>query len=685
MEIGFTTINSSPVFEIRDRHPNNERIYGAVYSKKDVRYLYPAFHPFINNVLTDLSALRKDLALSASAQAYVDSLLTFEQQQDLVNQTTFPVTPFEHQRVGVAELLHNYRWALQWQMGTGKTKVVIDALQILDKTALILCPRIAINTWVREVDKHTAGTAHIAVIQGAAKATRLRKIQEALKHQYIVTNYDTLRTYGIPRLFAGALAVFKDRGLPPPTTLKKALIQINNAKEQERLAKEWSAGKKTPEIHTEVLELIHGELQWLTDLPFEVLVADESHRIKHIQSQQTKLALELSKKASRRYLLSGTMSQGDPRDLYPQLKFLAPYLIPEDWRKYTERFLSFSPYNKHIVVGYQNIDVINARVSKVSSVRLLDDCVSMPERTFEVETYRLTPELRTAYNYAVNLWEVQPPGSSVTISIEHGAMRLNKLLQICSGFLYVPRSLTVCDSCVHKNQCVIDNIRPGMPRCNLFGTLEVAEGDRDCYLFKDNPKLDALMELLQDLLIYPRSKAIVWAYYREGEMDVIEKALSANNIGYVRVDGSNSGDMNLLAKKFEEDPLCRVYLGQIHTGISVTLNAAQYAIYYGRSWSPEDREQSLFRNYRIGQNSKTIVYDLCAQFSLELFQLRALERKKRLGELLTQRPDCILCPNSAKCETNEIEPWKPGCVFTSKQKREVTKVYSIPEYREDVV
>lgn len=675
MGIDLVTVNAAPVFQVKDLNPNNARIYGAVFDKANSRYLFPAFPPFVSNVVNDLRAIRNDLSFSEEAQKHLLGLLSLSQWREEVAALTLPVPSYDHQLDGLAELIYNYRWALQWQMGTGKTKVAVDAIRLLGMTTLVLCPRIAINTWVQEVKKNTDDTVETVVIRGATRTAKLAQLQRALKYPVIITNYDAVRGFGVPHLYDVTMKFFKDRGIPPSAALRKELLRINDGKEQLRFAKEGTSGRKIPEIHEELLEMTKGQLQWITDLPYTMIIADESHRIKHIQSQRTKICLQLAKRAARRYLLTGTMApQGDPREIYPQMKFLADYLIPETWPKYLERFLTFAPKNRNIVTGVQNLAVLSSRVSKVSSVKKLDDCVSLPERRFEKLPFNLTNEQRVMYNEAVKNWTLEPPGGS-PLDLEHGAIRVNKLLQLCSGFLYLPADKTVCDPCVKKEECVKRGTLPGMPHCLLFG--EVEEGKRQTYFFPENPKLDELMDLLEDTLIFPSAKVIIWAYYVEGELDVIERELKKNNIGYVRVDGSNSGRIKEFEDTFKNDPNCRVWLAQIHTGIAVTLNSASYMVYYSRG-SVEDREQSLFRNYRIGQTRKTIVYDLAARFSLELQQISALKNKKDTGQLMTERRDCIFCSRYELCEGEKVKPWEEGCILPNKVTREIINARCIP-------
>ena len=55
-------------------------------------------------------------------------------------------------------------------------------------------------------------------------------------------------------------------------------------------------------------------------------------------------------------------------------------------------------------------------------------------------------------------------------------------------------------------------------------------------VFDENPKLDALEELIDSILGDPSNKVIVWCKYT-AELNLIEERLKKLEAGYVRVDG----------------------------------------------------------------------------------------------------------------------------------------------------
>lgn len=667
MEIKLVIINNSPVFSIPDASPFGSRIYGATHDKKGQRWLFPAFPPFLDNVLQDLEKVYPDMEFEDKAKTHIDSLDDTDTWHDKLKQMKLPVTSYGHQLEGSADLIANYRWILQWEMGTGKTKTVIDAIRILGCKTIVLCPLIALDNWVDEVAFHSGGELTAIAMKGATRKKKIQQIQAFKDHDVLVVTYDTARLYGIPHLFPKTLKVFSDTGRVPGPNLKKCLKRVNDEKEQVRLATAWVNGTPPREVKVQVDALVGDDPQWLGDLPYVMLVADESHRIKRIQSRRTKACLQLSGKAARRVLLSGTLVQGDPRDLYPQLKFLAPYLMKEDWMSFCKTYLITSPRNEHIVTGYRNMHRLNRRLSAVSNEKRLKDCVDLPERRFEVIPFALTPAQRRDYNAAVSEWAIEQPMGEA-LEIQNGAIRIMKLLQICSGFLYVPENTGVCDTCSRLRLCVVDRTQPGGRNCIKADQVDTTK--HVSLKYPDNPKLDALEDKLKDLVI--SSKVIIWANFQQ-ELDDIERILQKNKWSYVRVDGSTTKHIKKLADRFTNDKTCRVYLAQISTGIAITLNAAEYAIYYSRDWSLENRKQSAGRNLRIGQDKKTVVYDFCANGTVELQQLQALNTKDDISNLLMNKIDCVLCNKYATCQENEVLPWSNGCYLSTTAERVIAK------------
>jgi SNF2 family DNA or RNA helicase len=67
------------------------------------------------------------------------------------------------------------------------------------------------------------------------------------------------------------------------------------------------------------------------------------------------------------------------------------------------------------------------------------------------------------------------------------------------------------------------------------------------------------------------------------------------------------------------------------------LNEAKTAIFYSNSFNLEHRLQALRRNYRIGQDTKTLVIDFISPGTVETKIMTALNKKEELANIVTSK------------------------------------------------
>ena len=443
---------------------------------------------------------------------------------------------------------------------------------------------------------------------------------------------------------------------------------------QVRSTTKWADGMTFADVGRAVDVAVKEGPQWLEDIEYQRCLVDESQNIKEMTSQQTKTIVELGKKAGYRYLMSGTPTSGDPRHLYPQMRFLSPAIFPEDWLRFSDLFLVRSKWNVRIVTGYKNLNIINERVARVSDNKKKEDCLDLPDRTITDVHVTMSKEQVKIYNTLISAMGIDltaffnnPTGQG--LEIQNAATLLNKLGQVTSGFVLDNTVKTsLCDGCPHLRDCVDAKIVPYTPQCKVAPEPQTHTVN---YL-KENPKLDALDEMLDTLLEDPTRKVIIWAYYH-AELDSIQGLLDKKELKHERMDGSSTGSLQDRIKRFNNDPEVRVYLGQIATGVGITLNAATYMIYYSLDWSLEKYLQSIDRNYRAGQEKKVTVYRLIAKGTVEEYKAAALSQKKDLSVVLTGKLACVSCEKRMECLRDNVELYDVGCLYQRSAKRKIAK------------
>jgi len=129
-----------------------------------------------------------------------------------------------------------------------------------------------------------------------------------------------------------------------------------------------------------------------------------------------------------------------------------------------------------------------------------------------------------------------------------------------------------------------------------------------------------------DLLQSGAKKVILFAVHKT----VIERlATYLADFNPVCLDGGTPHPDRLAAvDRFQMDPACRVFIGQIQAaGTAITLTAAKDVAIVEPSWTPSDNYQAACRAHRIGQKDGVLCRFLFAPGSLDARIMRVCRRK----------------------------------------------------------
>jgi SNF2 family DNA or RNA helicase len=134
-----------------------------------------------------------------------------------------------------------------------------------------------------------------------------------------------------------------------------------------------------------------------------LIAIDESTTIKNPSAKRTKAILELSKHSKYRRILTGSPVTKSPLDLFTQCYFLDPYLLDQSSyyafrvRYAKMRSINVSGRQIQIVVGYRNLGELSEKLRPFSYRCLKDDCFDLPKKTYMKRIIELTDEQRKLY------------------------------------------------------------------------------------------------------------------------------------------------------------------------------------------------------------------------------------------------------------------------------------------------
>ena len=261
--------------------------------------------------------------------------------------------PFAHQHKALEMSWDKEVFAYFMEMGTGKSKVLIDNIAMLYNAgkingALIVAPKGVYKNWFDgEIPNHMPD-----YIERKVGLWRTKPDDKALK----------------PLFSTGA----------------ELHVLIMNV--------EAFSTKKGVEFAAKFLAS-HDTLMGI----------DESTTIKNPSAKRTQNILKLSKHTKYRRILTGSPVTKSPLDLYSQCQFLDPFLLDQSsYYVFRTRYaicrkINVSGRSVEIVVGYRNLAELSDKLKGFSYRVLKDDCLDLPKKTFVRRTVELTDEQKKLY------------------------------------------------------------------------------------------------------------------------------------------------------------------------------------------------------------------------------------------------------------------------------------------------
>jgi hypothetical protein len=610
-----------PLVLIRNVQPVEVPAVRSIYgiSKKGNTWFAPGFLPFSEWVLEDLDSMstvitfNKHKSVQALRAKVADDLGKMS-GCDLQGYTP-PIPPYDHQVEALSLVMHMPRMGLFLDPGLGKTKIGCDLIQHTRSEKpnsfwLIIALKVNQFTWAKEMKFHSKGALELIPITATGKS-RAKKIDEAIAVDNcvgLVVTYDTCRV------------------------AKQLLID---------------------------------------KIPFTDAILDESHSIRTPRSGKTKAVLEVinSKPVERRVLLSGTPSLGSPQHLWAQLKILGDFIVPNSWH-FLNQYAIRSPYNKHIITGYKNLDELNDLVTSVSLRKTADECLDLPDRTTQIIEVPPSPKTKRFYNATVRKMPITVGGLTLG-EVPNPLTVMTRLAQLSMGFVYKSRkSPVICDGCPHLDRCVSNNYQPYTSNC----LVEQKDPGRDVGLVGSTEVIDSVVELVSSH-VQAQKKVIVWAKH-QWVLSTLMTNLETLGVPLFRYDSSTK------SHSYVEDSFNAsargILVAQISMGIGVTFKAP-VMVYAELSWSLDHWLQSLDRNYGIRAKGlgKLLVQVVVLRGSISHSSMKLLQSKIDVTSLMSKSVECVGCDKVIECLSKNISPFDIECVLSASSTKKTLAISAI--------
>ena len=324
----------------------------------------------------------------------------------------------------------------------------------------------------------------------------------------------------------------------------------------------------------------------------DFIVCDESSKIKNPQAKQARALHRLGAKAKYKAVLTGTPITNSPLDFFSQYKFVDDSIFGGSFYSYRARYAILGGYGNHQIVGYKNTAELVKKAHSIAYRIRIEEAVDLPDKVDEIRAVELEKNAKGIYrNIDEDSYAQLMQGEVTTRNI---LTRLLRLSQCTGGFI--------------KDDT--DGIVQEVSRA----------------------KLDALEDIL-DSCGEAGKKVVVFARFIP-EINAIEKLLKKRGTGYAVIHGGIT-DRAEQVERFQTDPECKVFVGQLQTvGMGLTLTAASVAVFYSLDFSYANYEQSRARIHRIGQTQKCLYIHLVAKGTVDERVMDALKAKGDVAKLL---------------------------------------------------
>lgn len=378
--------------------------------------------------------------------------------------------------------------------------------------------------------------------------------------------------------------------------------------------------------------------KYLTFQRFDFIAVDEG-LIKNPATERTKSLTRLGKSIKYRSVMSGTLVNNSPLDVFAPVRFVEPSLTGEAFGKFRDEYSIASQRNRFITIGYRNIPEVKDILGSCGIIMTKAEWLkSLPPKEFNRITVHMGDTQRDYYhklasNYLVNIEEL-----GVEVEVDNPLVVMMKLNQISNGFLYYKEDISE----------TIEEVL-----CDSEKTSKKSKVKRETYYFKEQPKAEALVTLISSSRFNSHDNAtgcgtrsIIW-YNLGAELDIISKVLDRENISYLVIKGGDK-DLSAKIKTFNNNPKYQFLVCQSKTlnyGVTVMGNSGEKTeaeedcilpdfdpivsdeIFYSLNFSLEIFLQQQDRIHRIGQKRKCKYWLLLTNSKVEQTIADRLESK----------------------------------------------------------
>lgn len=350
-------------------------------------------------------------------------------------------------------------------------------------------------------------------------------------------------------------------------------------------------------------------IKWNPDM----IICDESQKIKNARAKQSRSIIKLGKKVKYRLILTGTPVTQNPMDLFSQYQFLDPTIFGNSFTKFRDRYAIMGGFNGYQYMGPKNTEELANKAHSIAYRVTKDEALDLPPEIHQNLYAELEPEAAKRYKELAEDSILKLEGETVSAPIV--LTQLMRLQQITGGFIKTEEG----------------------------SVIQVSKA-----------KLDILKETIEELVINNGKKVVIFSRFIP-EIEAISKILSDMNIRHHTITGATK-DRGKLINDFQNNPETKAFvINPKAGGTGITLTAADTAIFYSKDYSLETYLQAMARIHRIGQKNKVTYIHIIARGTVDESVTERLNNKQDLADLVVDDLKTIIFKEENNMESKKLE------------------------------
>lgn len=450
------------------------------------------------------------------------------------------VKPYQHQKIAfnfaIEKLEQEGCAALLMDMGLGKSLTSIAiAGQLYQENkierVLVVCPTSIISVWEKEFVKFADYDYFVESIVGSTMSKRKEKLK-SLCHK---------------------------KGLQ---------VAVINYEATWRMEKELNVYKP------------------------DIIICDESQKIKNPSAAQSKTLHRLGVKAKYKMILTGTPVQNSPMDVFSQWKFLDQNIFGVSFYAFRNRYAVMGGYYNHQIIKFKNMDELTSKAHSVSYRITKGEALDLPEQIFLNRYCELEKEARKVYDTVMKESYAELMDGEITAT--NILTKLMRLSQIAGG-----------------------HVKDDEGRMQVIS----------------KAKLNELKDIMEDVIIDNKKKLVVFARFIP-EIESIKQLADEMKVEYSYITGEiKTDDRGVMCDNFQNNENVKLFIAQIQTaGLGITLTAADTAVFYSLDFNYANYSQAIARTHRIGQKNTCTYINLISTETVDEKIIKALESKEDIAK-----------------------------------------------------